>query len=166
MAAPVRKVIVDFDKSKAAKFVANGATGVFTQRVYFSNFFAAAVTGDLDLTGFPGGLIIVGAWFLLRTPFAGGAIATATISAGTTGSPALYVAAQDCFTTQAATPTAPIGIVGAAQVPGTFLGTTATPLAASTIRIRLTTTVGNTNVATQGCADFYCALRAIYYRAA
>jgi hypothetical protein len=165
VAAPTRQIIVDLDFTFPARWKANGAAFMWTRRVYFRDFAAAALTGDLDVVGFPGGVVIEGAGALVNTPFSGGAAATATLSAGTTGSPALYMAAQDVFTTTAATPTAPKALVGLTLVPFTFLGTAATPLALSTVRFRLTTTVGNTNVLTAGVADVFLRLRAVAYRA-
>jgi hypothetical protein len=166
MAAPVRQFPIDYDKAVAPRWEANNGSCVFTRRVYFSQFAAAALTGDLDMGGFgPGPIAVEGAWLILNTPFSGGAAATATMSAGTTGSPALYMAATDVFTTNAATPTAPKVNVGLTLVPGTMLATAATPLATATIRLRLTTTVGNTNVLTAGVADFYVRLRPVTYRA-
>jgi hypothetical protein len=165
MAAPTRQIIVDLDFTYPQRWKANGAAFIWTRRVYFRDFAAAAVTGDLDVVGFPGAVLVEGAYAMVNTPFTGGAAATATLSAGTTGSPALYMAAQDVFSTTAATPTAPKALVGLTLVPGTYLGTAATPLATSTVRFRLTTTVGNTNVLTAGVADVFLRLRATAYRA-
>jgi hypothetical protein len=164
MAAPVRKIIIDQDATFPSRWKTNGAAFLFQQRIYFSNFNAATLTTNFDLTGFPGGVLIEGSFFLLNTEFSGGAAATATISAGTTASPAAYVVATNVFTGAGATPTAPLPIVGLTIVPGTFLNQT-TPLAAGTIRIQLITTVGNTNVLTKGVIDYSARLRAPFYRA-
>ena len=166
MTAPVRQFPIDYDKSVAPRWEANNGACVWTRRVYFSNFAAAALTGNLDIGGFgPGPIVIEGCWAIVNTPFAGGAAATATLSAGTTASPALYMAATNVFTTTGATPTAPVVNVGLTLVPGTMLATAATPLNTATVRFQLVTTVGNTNVLTAGVADVYLRLRPCTYRA-
>jgi hypothetical protein len=162
MAAPVRKIIVDVDAATPWRWKANGGAGVFTERVYFRDFAAAATTANLDLTGFPGGIVIEGAFVMFNTNFTGGAVATCTMSVGTTGSPAAYVAATTVFS--GATVTAPIANVGLTLVPGTFLNA-ATPLGAGTVRVQLITTVANTNALTAGVADIWLRLRAVAFRA-
>jgi hypothetical protein len=162
MAAPVRKIIVDVDAATPWRWKANGGTGLFTERVYFRDFAAAGLTGNLDLTGFPGALVIEGAWVMFNTNFTGGAVATCTMSVGTTATPTAYVAATTVFT--GATVTAPIVNPGVTIVPGTFLNAT-TPLGAGTVRVQVVTTVGNTNALTAGVADIWLRLRAVAYRA-
>jgi hypothetical protein len=164
MAAPVRQCIVDLDASYPERWKANGAAFLWTQRLYFSQYAAAATTGNFDISGFPGLAVIEGAWVLLSQNFTGGAVATSTFSVGTTASPALYVAATTVFAT-AATKTAPTALVGLTLVPGTYLGTAAAPASSATIRTQVVTTVGNTNVLTAGQLDLYVRLRFTAYRA-
>ena len=163
MAAPSRQMIVDLDMAFPARWKANGAAFVWTERIYFNNYNQASTTTNFDLLGFPGGVMIEGAWVLVNTNFTGGGAGSATFSAGTTGTPTLYVAATSVFAT-AGTKTVPVALVGAAQVPGTFLGTAATPLASATVRTQLVVNV-NTNLLTAGVLDFYMRLRACTYRA-
>ena len=117
----------------------------------FGMFLTAGLTANFDLTGFPAGCLITGAFIRNRQNWTGGAIATATLSVGSTGSPAIYVAATNVFSG------APATLVGITQAPGTFVNS-ANPLAAGTIRIQLVTTVGNTNALLTGSADVFISL--------
>ena len=142
-------------------------TLLFRKRVYFTDFAAAATTVNLDTqlgqsvwTQFPAGLEILGAYFSFSQNFTGGAVGSCTLSAGTTGSPAAYVAATSVFTG------APKINVGLTQVPGTFLsGSGSYPFTGNgTVRIQMVTTVANTNALTAGRADFYMRLQAASIR--
>jgi hypothetical protein len=164
MAAPVREEIVDY-RNPEPNWKANGAAYIWTRRLTFADFAAASTTGNKDIAGHVGGMLVEGAYAMLNTPFTGGTVGSATLSAGTTGSPTLYMAAQDVFSTNAATPTAPKALVGLTLVPGTYLGTAATPLALATVRFALVTTVANTSVLTAGVVDVFLRLRAMAYRA-
>ena len=163
MTAPVRQCIVDLDTSYPSRWKANGAAFLWTQRIYFNEYNAASTTTNFDLTGFPGLAVIEGAWVLVNTNFTGGGAGSATFSVGTTGSPALYVAATSVFAT-AATKTVPVALVGLTLVPGTYLGTAATPAAAATVRTQLISNV-NTNLLTAGVLDLFIKLRYTAYRA-
>ena len=125
---------------------------LWRRRLYFSDFAAAATTGNKDIASFPGGLLIEGAFFWLITNFTGGGAATATLSAGTTGSAAAYVAATDVFAG------ARKAIVGLTLVPGTFLNASV-PTDSATVRFALVASV-NTNLLTTGSVDVYLRLRA------
>jgi hypothetical protein len=120
----------------------------------FKNFATAATTVNYDITGFTGGLLILGAFIVPRINFTGGGAATATMSVGTTGTPTAYVAATTVFSGAQ-----PRSIVGVTQVPGTYLGGAATPLAASTVRIQLICDV-NCSLLTAGLADIFMMLAA------
>lgn len=162
MAAPVRQTIVDQDATFPSRWKTNGAAFLWTVRLNFKSFAAAALTADQDFTGFVGGSVIEGAFLLFNQNWTGGAVATATLQVGTTATPNLYVAATSVFA--GATTTAPLPIVGLTLVPGTFLNA-ANPMGAGTVRVRLTTTVANTNALTAGVADLYIRLRFPFFRA-
>lgn len=155
MAAPVRKIIVSPKRLGDAMDQDSGAI-LFRRRVYVAEFAAAATTGNLDLTGFPGGMLIEGAFVFRITPFTGGGAGSATISVGSTGDAVKYVAATTVFTGSGTS------IVGLTQVPGTFINST-TPTAAGTVRIALVADV-NTNLLTFGKADVYLRLRSASVR--
>jgi hypothetical protein len=140
---------------------------LFRKRIYFTDFSAAATTVNLDTqtgqvwsTSFPAGLEILGAYFSLVTNFTGGAVATATLSAGTVASPAAYVAATSVFSGS------PKINVGLTQVPGTFLTGAATyPFVGNaTVRLQLIVTGANASALTAGKADFYMRLQAASVR--
>ncbi len=157
MPPPVRKIIVDYDKSQPPIWYGNGASCLFQQRLYFSNFSAAATTINYDITGFPTGINVKGCYFLLSTEFSGGTVGSCTVSAGTTALATAYVVASNCFTGAGATIAAPLAIVGVTLVPGTFM-------IGNTIRIQLVTTVANGNALTAGVVDFYADLQVPVYR--
>lgn len=129
---------------------------LWTRRFHYADFAAAAATGNKDISGFPGGLVIEGAWAWLITNFTGGGAGSATLSIGTTGSPALYVAATSVFSG------ARKALVGLTLVPGTFLNPT-TPTDSATVRFQLIANV-NTNLLTAGAVDVYLRLRAVSLR--
>ncbi len=156
MAAPVRKIIVNA-KKRGDMLDQDGSAILFWRRLQIADFSAAGTTNNVDLTGFPGGLLVAGAFAYLVADFAGGGGATATISLGTTGDVTKYIAATDVFTGQA-----PKAIVGKTIVPGTFLNTT-TPTASGTIRATLVTDI-NSNLFTTGKVDIYVQLRAASIR--
>lgn len=158
MAAPVRKIVVS-PKRRGDVLDQDSNAIMFWRRLNYKDFAAASTTGNLDLTGFPGGLVIEGAFLYLVTVFAGGSVSAATLSVGTTGSVADYVAATNVFTGA----TAPATLVGKTLVPGTFLNMT-TPTSAGTIRVQLLTTTANTNALLSGKADLYVRLRAASIR--
>ncbi len=157
MAAPVRKIIVS-PKRRGDMLDQDSNAIMFWRRVQIADFAAAGTTNNLDLTGFPGGLFIEGAFISRVVAFAGGGSATATLSLGTTGDVTKYIAASDVFTGSAGI------VVGKTLVPGTVLNTT-TPTASATIRVQLVTDV-NSNLLTAGKADIYIRLRAASLRTA
>ena len=148
--------------------VQDQATMLFRKRVYFSDFSAAATTVNLDTqpgqtvwTQFPAGLEILGAYVSSVTNFTGGAVATATISVGTTASATAYVAATTVFSGS------PKVIVGATLVPGTFLtGAGSYPYSGNaTVRVQLVVTGANTSALTAGKADIYIRFQAASLKA-
>jgi hypothetical protein len=120
-------------------------------------FQVAATTINYDITGFPAGAVIVGAFFRATQNWAGGTLASATFSAGTTGAPTAYIAATSVFTG------APIVKTGTTLVPGTFVNA-ASPLLAGTIRTQLILSANGTNLTT-GYIDFYFWLQFFKLRA-
>jgi hypothetical protein len=134
-----------------------GPSQLWTRRLYFSQFAAAATTGNLDIAGFPAGMVIKGAYAWLIANFTGGAVGSATLSIGTTGAATAYMAATSVFTG------ARKQLVGLTQVPGLFLNAT-TPTAAGTVRFALVTTVANTNALTAGAVDVFLDLAAVPLR--
>lgn len=134
---------------------------VFRKRVTYPDFAAAATTGNLDLSGFPGGLVLERCYMSLITAFSGGAVSACTLSAGTTSSAATYLGATNVFT--GATAGGAVTVAAGAGL-GSFLGANATPTAKGTIRIQCLTTSANTNVLTAGKADLYFVLRAFSVR--
>lgn len=155
MAAPVRKIIVS-PKRRGDMLDQDDGSILFWRRVQYQDFAAGATTGNLDLTGFPGGLLVEGAFIFSVTNFTGGGAGSATLSAGSTGDAEKYVAATSVFSGS------PKAVVGKTIVPGTFLNTS-TPTAAGTVRIALVADV-NTNLLTAGKADIYIKLRAASIR--
>lgn len=139
----------------------DGGSIYVRKRVNFQDFSAAATTVNLDAqaaqaiwTAFPAGLEIEGAGISLVTNFLGGAVGTATLSIGTTGAPAAYLAATNVFSGAYKT------IPGVTQVPFTRLEGTGSP-AVATVRVQLIVTGANANVLTQGKADIYLKLRGL-----
>lgn len=152
---PNRPLVVS-PRVRAVNWVQDQGTQLWTRRFSFKDFAAAATTGNKDVDGFPGGLTIEGAFFWLITNFTGGGAGSATLSAGTTGSAAAYVAATSVFTG------ARKAVVGLTLVPGTFLNAS-TPTDSGTIRFALVSDV-NTNLLTAGAVDVYVRLRAASLR--
>lgn len=148
-------------KELAHGLIEDGPSRIIRQRLSFAMFSAAATTVNLDVqladpwTKFPGGIIIKGAWFVCVENWTGGSVSAATLSAGTTASATAYIAAGSVFSG-----TNPRAIVGATQVPGTYLGLAATPLASGTVRVQLVTTTANANALTAGKTDFFMELQA------
>ena len=143
-------------------------TLLFRKRLYFTDFSNNALTTNLDTqpgqtwsTSFPAGLEILGCYFSLVTNFTGGAVATCTLSAGTTASPAAYMAATTVFSG------AQKINVGVTQVPGTFLtGSAPYPFGGNaTVRIQMVTTVANCNALTAGKGDLYIRFQAASLKA-
>lgn len=134
----------------------DGGSQIWQRRLYFSQFAAAATTGNVDIGGFPGGLMIEGAGAWLITNFAGGGSATATLSIGTTASAAAYFAATSVFSGARKL------MVGKTLVPATALNAS-TPTAAGTVRFQLITDT-NTNVLTTGAVDVFLWLRSLALR--
>ncbi len=132
----------------------NESAKLWYRRYQYGDFATAATTLVKDVTNFPGGAIIEGAYIALIQNFTGGGNATATFSAGTTGSATAYINAVDVFTGAAAFQ--PLMRAGATLVPGTPLNAT-NPAAAATVRFTLTTSV-NTNLVTAGILDVFLKL--------
>lgn len=153
-----RAFILD-PKWQGDRTIVDGGSILVKRRLNFGDFSAAATTVNMDtqpgqtwLTTFPAGSVIEGAYIFQVTNWTGGAIASATLSVGTTASPAVYVAATSVFTG------APKPLVGLTQVPGTFVNAT-TPLSLGTIRVQLIVGGGNANTLTSGKADLFLQLR-------
>lgn len=140
-------------------WVTNDAGQWMEQRLSWKDpiFQVAATTINYDLTGIPGGTVIFGAFFRSTANWTGGSLASATFSAGTTASPAAYIAATSVFTG------APQVKTGVQIVPGTFVNATS-PLAAGTIRTQLILSANGTNL-TSGYIDFYFWLQTFKLRA-
>lgn len=156
-----RQIVVQ-NRPPEPDWLQNGPAHVYTRRIYWNSPpfpTTAATTGNIDLTGFPGALTILGAWIVFTQNWTGGAISAVTMSIGTTGSPAAYVAATSVFS--GATPvTTPVAIPGVSTLaPGTFLATP--PQALGTVRVQLLTTTANVNALTAGRADIYLRLLAV-----
>lgn len=126
------------------------------RRFYVAQFSAAAVTKVIDVTTFPGGMLVEGGHATLIQNFAGGGASTCVLSAGTTGATTKYINAQNIFT--GASAGVVVGILGATQVPGIFLNTSA-PSGLGTVRFTVTADV-NTNLLTTGIIDIFLRLRA------
>lgn len=147
--------------------IVDQGTLLFRKRIYFTDFSAAATTVNLDTqpgqvwtTSFPAGLEIMGAYFSVVTNFTGGAVATATLSAGTVATPTAYVAATTVFSGS------PRINPGVTLVPGTFMTGAATYpwVGNATLRLQLIVTVANANALTAGKADLYMRLQAASVR--
>lgn len=132
----------------------NQETRLWTRRFYYSQFSAAAGSATLDLTNFPAGLAIEGAFCWIKAAFTGGAVSATAFSAGTTGSATAYINAVDVFTAASLTKQ------GATLTPGTMLNMT-TPNGAGTVRLTIATTTANTNALTAGAVDLFLRLRAV-----
>jgi hypothetical protein len=160
MVASNRQVAID-GRAPEPNWRQMGGWQAYVRRIYFNSppfNTTAGLTGNLDLTGFPGGLMIRGAFVIFTQNWTGGSVATATISVGTVASPAAFVAATTVFS--GATPiTTPVVNAGLTQVPGVFLATP--PIGQGTVRVQLITTVGNINTLTAGRADIYLMLSAV-----
>jgi hypothetical protein len=143
-------------RRRAFRWRQDESSKLWTRRFQFATFATAGVAQTLDMTAFPGGALIEGAFLVLIQNFAGGGSATATFSAGTTGTPTAYINAADVFTGAAAN--APIARPGATLVPGTFLQGTGNLDSGATVRFTLTVDV-NTNLLTTGILDVYLRLR-------
>ena len=114
-------------------------------------FADANTTVNYDLEGIPAGTIIEGAFLRGRSDFTGGAVATAEISVGSTGTADLYVAAVDFVSGN------PQTAVGKTLVPGTFVNASA-PKSSGTIRVQLVTSGANADALTAGAIDVFLKL--------
>lgn len=159
MAITARKVRVDVRRLDAP-FLTNDGGYWFEQRISWKDplIQIANTTVNYDITGFPASAVIVGAFFRATQNWTGGLVSAATWSAGTTASPAAYIAATSTFTG------APVVKTGATQVPGTFVNASS-PLAAGTIRTQLLLTGANGTALTAGYIDFYFQLQFFALRA-
>jgi hypothetical protein len=115
----------------------------------------SATTGNLDLLVQPG-IVFDEVFFILRKNFTGGAVSAATISAGTTASPTIYVLATSVFTGASA----PIGVSNAQKgsaytSPSTPFANPASPWASGTLRVQLVTTTANISALTQGWLELF-----------
>jgi hypothetical protein len=148
---------VDWDTDKESR--------VFRKRVKMSvggvgDFNVAATTANLDLL-VPGGMIIERAYLSLITAFSGGSVSAATLSIGTTGSPATYLGATNVFT--GATASGNVTVAAGAGLNGAVSGAS-TPTAVGTIRVQMLTTTANANALVAGAADIYLVLRALSFK--
>ena len=132
----------------------NDDTKIKQYRVSSGMFNQAATTVNYDLVGFQAGTYIIAAGFRNRVNWTGGAIATATLSIGTTASPAAYTAATTVFSG------APATVTGTFQPFPTFVNA-ATPLVGGTVRVQLIVTGANASALLQGNADIYLMLGAL-----
>jgi len=148
----IQQVFVNYLK-RSFNFDENEGEKLWTRRFAAAGWSAAATTVDIDITTFNGGLEILGAYAWLAQNFTGGAVATATLSVGTTGTPTAYINAQNLF---AGAPTQRPGVT---LVPGTFLNAPAN--ASGTVRFRLIVTGANTSALTTGVVDVFLILRAV-----
>lgn len=156
MPVPGVQLVKSFPGPKT-RWNANHGGGLWTRRVTFKDFNGVAgTTGNLDITKFPGGMMIRGAFLWIITDFLGGAISALTLSAGTTGSAAAYIAATSAFSG------APKIIPGVtALVSGTFLAAATAPNAQATVRVQAVSTAANLTALTQGKADLFLDLQAV-----
>jgi hypothetical protein len=113
--------------------------------VSYKMFNTASATVNYDIAGNPRGMLILGAFGRNRTDWTGGTISNVTLSAGTTGSPAAWVAALTVFSGS------PKTLPGSTIVPGTFVTTSAS----AAFRIQLVATTDTPDHLTQGSCDFY-----------
>lgn len=151
-----RKMIIDPRKAEPP-WLQDDAGSWEQFNINYKTFASASLgTVPLDLTGYPAGAYIVGAFIRNRQNWLGGGAATATLSMGTTASATAYVGAASVFAA------APSTLPGTTLVPGTFVNAT-TPTASGTIRIQLVVTGGTgfTNQLTQGNADVFIWLAAM-----
>jgi hypothetical protein len=138
-----------FDNRHPEGAVPHNDPGFWIQeRVHYRDFNVAATTINYDLTGWQSTALVIQAFIRANVNWLGGAIATATMSLGTTASPAAYVAAVSVFSA------CPKTLPGTAQVPGTFVNA-ASPLLPGTIRCQLILTGANGTALTQGHADIF-----------
>ena len=128
----------------------------FRRRFSIKDFNVAATTANFDML-VPGGVRITRAFISLITVFAGGSISAATLSLGTTGSPATYLAATNVFT--GASASGAVTIASGAGL-GNFVGGNATPTAVGTIRAQLLTTTDNASNLATGKVDVFLLLEA------
>lgn len=149
---------------QSRRWETDGESLVFTRSFSFADFAAAATTVAKDIGGFPPFMTIEGAWAVFDVNFTGGAVATATFSAGTTSSVTDYIAATNVFS--GATPAAPLRLAGVTLVPGRFLGSVgALPPApgVGTIRVQLVVTGANTNALIAGHLQFSARMRLVSF---
>jgi hypothetical protein len=154
---PVRKIIVN-RKRYMDMLTQDESAILFWKRVSFKDFAAASTTTNLDLTGFPGSLLVEGGFISVVQLFSGGGAGSATLSVGTTVSATAFVTASNVFTGA----TNKI-YVGAAIAPGTMLTAATDATGPGTLRIQLASNV-NTNLLTFGKADIYVRFRAASIR--
>jgi hypothetical protein len=156
---PVRKIIVN-RKRYMDMLTQDECAILFWKRVSYKDFSAASTTTNLDLTGFPGSLLVEGAFMSLVQVFAGGGASSATLSAGRTTAATAFIAAGSVFTGV----TTKI-FTGATLTPGNMLTASTDATGAGTLRIQLISDV-NTNLLTSGKADIYVRFRAASIRTA
>ena len=138
--------------------ITNGFIGrsIYKVTVTFAALAAAALTADAVVGAIPAKTRLVGIVLDCTTVFSGGTIATATMSIGKTVGGVEWMAAVNVFAAPATFGNADVDLgtamVRAAAVQGGDLPSWS---AATNVNVRLTTTVGNTNAATQGSATIY-----------
>jgi hypothetical protein len=154
--ALTRRIIVD-GRRPEEKLLQNGADLWLQQRINWKDPLAqiASTTVNFDIAGFPAGTLILGAFIRNITNWTGGAISAATLSLGTTASPAAYVAAVTVFAASAGKT-----LPGTTLVPGTFVNA-ATPLVGGTVRAQLLLTTANGNALLTGSADIFINVAAV-----
>jgi hypothetical protein len=150
----LRKVIVN-PQTREPNFNVNTAGAILQQRLNWKDpiFQVAATTINYDITGIPGGAQIECAFIRNGANWTGGAIGTATLSMGSTGSPTAYASAVSVFAGS------PKDVPATVLSRPTWVSGTATPNAAGTIRVQLVLTGANGNALLTGWADVFIWLR-------
>jgi hypothetical protein len=149
----------------AGSFDADGSDSIVRVSLGYKDFATGATTVNYDLTNIPGGVILEDAWMVNRENWTGGAVATATISVGTTAAPTTYILAKSVFAGASVTLGAVAADKGALLAsPQTIFVNSATPWAVGTIRVQLVVTGANANALTAGKLDLFFELRAASVR--
>lgn len=152
MAGRVQQLFINYLK-RSFNWDENEGEKLWSRRFAAAAWSAAATTVNVDINTFNASVEILGAYAWLAQNFTGGAVATATLSVGTVGTPTAYINVQNVF---AGAPTQRPGVT---IVPGTFLNAPAN--ASGTVRFQLIVTGANASVLTTGVVDVFLILRAV-----
>lgn len=162
MAAPVRLVVEDGRRiGEGSRIVADSCARLWRRRFHYKDFSAAATTVNYDLT-WPPLVMFEGAFIWNIQNWTGGSVGTATLSVGTTGSPALWVAAASVFAVDRTI--LPGSTTFSTVSPGIFFASPAENAAGGVMRVQLILTGGNANTLTTGAADLYVKIRGVGLR--